>query len=365
MSPIRTGESSRTIIDILKKGNLELLHSAMIGWMLDKNGEHGLHDTFLTAFVKKTYPNLSSEQFEGVELETAGLKSRYDIKLKLGDKTVIIENKTKSIGGPNQLENYQRANPNAYVVALGFSDISFNTIPQGIPFVKYTDVLNIMSVLKPSGDPNFVTLFNNYRDFLKRELGLLGSIRACLRDAESHDSHVAKVSQALRDGSLRTDNDRRYLNLVALEYLKRYLEERQKWQGTKWVTDKNMQSGVWLANYTGLPDSYTFRPDISDLLSSESQSKYLWYHVELWEGLSAESDESVAGCIQLRCGLRNCADSLKEVVRPLVDRQELVKVVKGGTFYLVRTVIQRKDLVLDKLEAKLTDFMSKFGSFDA
>ncbi len=367
MSPILTGESSRTIIDILKKGNLELLHSAIIGWMLDKNGEHGLHDTFLTAFLIKIgdkYPDLSPEQFEGVELETVGLKSRYDIKLKLGDKIVIIENKTKSVGGPNQLDDYRKATP--YVVALGFSEISFSTVPLDIPLVKYSDVIEIMDALKPSGNPDFVMLFNQYQKFLNRELSLLDRIRNCVEAEEFYDKYAEEVSEALRDKSLRTENDLRYFNLVVLESFRRYLKSNSKWQGPDWTTDKNQRSGAWLACNGGLPSAFTFHTAISELVPLEN----LWFHVELRDGLAAEANGSDAGCIQLRCGLSDSWPSLKKVVEPFVNRQNDEKLVtrvkdKPGTFFVVQRKIRRQDIVLDKLEEKLTEFMGKFGRFDA
>ena len=31
----------RTIVDILQRGNLELFHSSMVAWLIDRKGEHG------------------------------------------------------------------------------------------------------------------------------------------------------------------------------------------------------------------------------------------------------------------------------------------------------------------------------------
>src|SRR4051794_13722152 len=43
---------SRTIIDILRKGNQELFHSSIIAWLLDPLAEHGLDTGFLNAFAE-------------------------------------------------------------------------------------------------------------------------------------------------------------------------------------------------------------------------------------------------------------------------------------------------------------------------
>ena len=39
-----------TMIDVLRRGNQELFHSSMIGWLLDPNAEHGFGSAFLSAF---------------------------------------------------------------------------------------------------------------------------------------------------------------------------------------------------------------------------------------------------------------------------------------------------------------------------
>jgi hypothetical protein len=68
--------------------------------------------------------------------------------------------------------------------------------------------------------------------------------------------------------------------------------------------------------------------------------------------------------------MRDSWPSLKKVVEPFVNRQNDEKLVtmvkdKPGTFFVVQKKIRRQDIVLDKLEEKLTEFMGKFGRFDA
>jgi tRNA A37 threonylcarbamoyladenosine biosynthesis protein TsaE len=52
----------RTIIDVLKKGSLELFHSDMLRWLMDETAEHHHKRAFLshlaTTLSKKGFPNL-------------------------------------------------------------------------------------------------------------------------------------------------------------------------------------------------------------------------------------------------------------------------------------------------------------------
>src|SRR4051812_1478251 len=103
---------SRTIIDILRKGNQELFHSSIIAWLLDPLAEHGLGRGFLDAFAEvveqrgnpKMRSALGVSSTLRVSTETTARKSRYDIVLRIGPTTVVIENKTKSLGDEPQFE---------------------------------------------------------------------------------------------------------------------------------------------------------------------------------------------------------------------------------------------------------------------
>jgi hypothetical protein len=140
----------RTIIDVLKKGNLELFHSSMLCWLLDESAEHNLGRAFLDGFAdilyEKGFPDLRGALGEssptGITTEFAGREGRTDIELRFaGGIRFVIENKTKSIGTLEQLSRY--AQMKAKVIALGFVEACF---PLGTaytyPLVTYGEHLN-------------------------------------------------------------------------------------------------------------------------------------------------------------------------------------------------------------------------------
>ena len=46
----------RTIVDILKRGNLELFHSSMVAWLIDSKGEHGKGTSVLAKLAETLSP---------------------------------------------------------------------------------------------------------------------------------------------------------------------------------------------------------------------------------------------------------------------------------------------------------------------
>src|SRR5690349_13445615 len=90
---------NRTIIDILRKGNQELFHSAMVAWLLDPQGEHAYGAAFLHGFAeaveRKGYPKFHSAlrgATATITTEATARKSRHDIRLMIGKTFVVIEN---------------------------------------------------------------------------------------------------------------------------------------------------------------------------------------------------------------------------------------------------------------------------------
>src|SRR4051812_26211022 len=106
--------TQRTIIDILRKGNQELFHSSVIAWLLDPGAEHRLGDGLLHAFARIVerhgWPRMREALDAGptarITTEATARKSRYDIVVQLWSFTVVIENKTKSLGDKPRFEKY-------------------------------------------------------------------------------------------------------------------------------------------------------------------------------------------------------------------------------------------------------------------
>lgn len=366
----------RTIIDILRKGNQELFHSSMIAWLLDptKDKEHGIGNKFIEKLVEKIGRSDLIEVLKTgtplkVRTEVPGYKSRYDIEIKIGDKTVIFENKTKSIGESSQLQWYKKNNENLILVALGFCDVSFSLTEDdksNFPFLTYYDILEILNCCPKviDGDP-FKILREQYRIFLDRELKLLQLITDCY--VHGKINLQKDIQEKTSQDDLYSENDKRFINLFFLGKIQEYLMSKVLWQGMKWTSDKNMISGVWMATLNGLPKTYQISPQIQNLFQ---QDEGIWFHVELGEGVFASKHEDLVGNIQLKCWLKttNKYDFFNEFIKICQPKQELnesmVKRKSGSSFYLIKRNIFKKDLVFPEFEKILIDFMKRFGGFD-
>ncbi len=167
----------RTIIDVLKAGNVEMFHSRMIAWLLDPKSEHVYGDYFIKEFANivdsRGNTSMSSAIKVGninVNTENKVGKHRFDITIEVDGKRFIVENKVKSIGSDIQLDVYQ-----AYgeVVGLGFINVSFaESVGINLPVLEYRDILNIIKNRpnKAQNDP-YEVLIMQYQEYLENELG--------------------------------------------------------------------------------------------------------------------------------------------------------------------------------------------------
>ena len=361
---------TRTIIDILQRGNLELFHSSMLAWLLDGKGEHGMGMSVLERLANilagKGWPQLEdalAKETRGggnVRTEVKRDRNRYDIWLKLPDTEVIFENKTKTVGNKSQLESFQQ--DGAIVVAVGFCDESFtNTVANQYPLLTYEDVLEAIKAVAGNRVTTgaFGTLVAEYIRYLERELKIIKLVRnLILRPQEINRQSLAKKVGC----PLYGENDRRFWNLIVLEQCRRILNQQEMWMNTEWTMDKNQPSGVWLA---GIPDSFVFSGPLQQCV--ENFSALLWFHVELYhKALMDPDDDRVVGVLQLRCEVKNKKNK--------AFAQEFQRQYKAGnnsilatriasnwkTFYVVQRHIQGRDLPGEGVTKALNEFVQTF-----
>ena len=244
----------QTIIYILKKGNQELFHSSLIAWLLNPKGEHEVGEAFIDHFaeklVEKGYPDLknilknSSEI--SVETETTHTGGHYDIEIKIGDSNIMIENKTKTIGESSQLDSYEAS----FKIALGFCEVSYSEdVTTKYPFITYKDIMDILSKITLPEKNDFSLLIDHYRRFLPRELKILDLICDCYVDGDLEKHSEIRDLILIKGSGYYTKNDYRFLNLYLLEkFLRSHINNNPNWENSKWEINKNMPSGVWLAN---------------------------------------------------------------------------------------------------------------------
>jgi hypothetical protein len=249
---------SKTMIDILNKGNLELFHSSIIAWLLDPEESHDLGAEFLHAFLNEAYRNrsefciLDDLPYECSEVKTevhGGRKKRYDICIDIGDKRFIVENKTKSLGEKGQLDTYK--GNNQHVIALGLLQESFEKdVHEKYPLITYGTVKDLLKMVLDNTNVSdqknneYRVLIQHYYSYLDRELKAFGDIANVYLEGASHSLPDLYLT--------RRENDIRFYNYYYLHLLKNYRtthspmwfdKEENEWH----EINKNMRSGVWYA----------------------------------------------------------------------------------------------------------------------
>ena len=359
----------RTIIDILKRGNLELFHSSMVAWLLDSKGEHGKGTSVLAKLAEtlSRKGGWSQPQFEkalangGGEVRTEEKlgNHRYDIWLKLPYMKVGFENKTKTVGNELQLQSYQE--DGVIVVALGLCDESFvDTVAEKFPLLTYKDVL---AAIKATADDGveagvFGTLVEQYTQYLARELEIIELVRNLILCPEQIDQQFL----AKKVGSpLYGENDRRFWNMIILEQCRRILSRQELWENTKWERNKDDRSGVWLA---GLPCDFVFSEPLRQC--AEDFGASLWFHAELRVDALMDPDTDKVGMLQLRSEVednrnREFAKQFHQQYKIgdncfLADRIQQ----KWSTFYVVGRHLRGCDLPGKGITKALTEFAQTF-----
>lgn len=100
------------VFAVLGLGRSELHHSAMLAWLLDPIGRHGLGDSLLRTVLAKWFPAATNPgTIRRVETEVARGDTRADIVLWAARCTLVIENKVDASEGWRQCDRlFERFN---------------------------------------------------------------------------------------------------------------------------------------------------------------------------------------------------------------------------------------------------------------
>jgi hypothetical protein len=369
MDSIDPEPSPRTIIDLLRRGNQELFHSSMIAWLLDrsKDAEHGLGDRFCCAVAERLSERglgslreaLAREAEVQVLTEQRDGRNRYDILLHWSDGRIAFENKTKSIGSPAQTDRYERA---AEVVPLGWCDVSFqfedrhDRAKRLLTYGELLEVLDEVCADASVGTSPFTVLRDQYRDFLRRELGILDLIKRGFRDDDV--ATRAELAVQLAEPGRYPENDIRFFNLFHLASFWAWLGEGSDW-GT--LMNKDQPTGAWLASWPSERGSFRFA-DWVRALGSEDAS--YWFHLQLHPGLTVTGPDAEVGCIQLRTNASPVGDvraAFRAAFQPrLVGEYRFGGGRGGATYFLLQRPLRASDLGFVRLKEQFLDFRSQF-----
>ncbi len=98
------------LLTIAGLGRSELSHSAVIAWLLDPNGSHGLGARCLHAVLAAGWDLEVADigSAVGVELEVTRVETRADIVVEFGSGTLIVENKVDAPEQQTQCDDFYR-----------------------------------------------------------------------------------------------------------------------------------------------------------------------------------------------------------------------------------------------------------------
>lgn len=359
----------RTIVDILKKGNVEMFHSAILAWLLDYRGEHGLDRQFLDAFAdacsEKGFSGLENALKESlpahVKTETTGRTGRTDIELQFRTGArFVVENKTKSVASAEQFERYAR--DGCSVIALGYADVCFpEAVRRSCPVISYRDVYSILRGLNPRED-SFGYLVRDYTTYLERETEILTRIqdRAISESGAEWTPLFSTDEHELYDG-LHTQNDRRLLQLFFLAGFSRFVAKQRflNLRAEDWRLNKDQQGGPWLASPLDNSKAQCSR-DLAAIIGRHPS--VFWLHLQLGNALFSDSAQTPAGEIQLRTGIESGRDETLDALRQ--DFSEAFSPEPGerrarqGT--LLALPIFESDMTYPRLFAKCQAFARRF-----
>lgn len=273
------------VISVLSRGNQEMFHSAMLAWLLNEAGSHGLGRSFRDRVLSQLP---FGGKYVGSDLEVLtehkGAYGRYDIVLRMrdhGGEVAILENKTKALGDSSQGERY--ASGGADVALLGLLPEMFDRGSRDAwPLLSYRQIHGILQEVSLDSNDGFQFVVAQYRDYLDKALQpfeVLGHVAA--GSLPMSEAALRQLADAL-DGHDYGDNDWRTLSYFYFVILREYLlreapdlilgtygkDEAKERQGNMlWRAEKNLQGPPFFEAVLFAPDSlpapWQLREDIA------------------------------------------------------------------------------------------------------
>lgn len=164
---------------ILGLGRAELLHSAMLAWLLDPEGRHGFGRRFLDTLISRHLSDLDPVVFRvtDVECEVQRLETRADIIVWGDAATLITEVKVDAGEGPRQCDRlYERFadSPDPRFIFLTPSGrrplTASGNAAEAFTSISFADIRQVLEqVLDEGSDGDGVRAAEDYLQTLREE----------------------------------------------------------------------------------------------------------------------------------------------------------------------------------------------------
>lgn len=176
-------------IRVMQMENMEIRHSAILGWLLNPIENHGLGDWFLKAFLTEALKgvsyNTSALEVQSVNLMDANVFVEWnniDIFIEVPNQkwAFIVENKIEAIQSHDQLKNYRTFVEEYYKGAFKISGV-FLTLYDESPdddysTIRYSDVYQLIEMLlhqnKDTLSEKVYNFIGYYQETIGRKCGM-------------------------------------------------------------------------------------------------------------------------------------------------------------------------------------------------
>ena len=324
----------KNIIQILKVGNQELFYSSFLAWLLDKNGKHGLNSQLSAWLLNKI--GLSNCEIDTVESEKKIGSIRADIYIVTKDgKRIIMENKTKSIGDINQLEDCRKYAD--LVIPLGLVKENFSSIPPGSILITYADILECLKSCVVI-DQQLTVFTKQFIEYLESMLIPFEAFHLFCANHKTYDNLSASLNSHLF--ALENNNDKRFFQYVYFLRLKDYIssnvpsllfgsdtyydpnKHEVKPHATSWIIEKNMQGPAFMESIIysqEIPNKIKILEWWNTIFHDEKTKSYdISPRLELFIGANNITTSEEVGVFQIGTwdpNLLNAFNSSKEFTR--------------------------------------------------
>jgi hypothetical protein len=250
------------IINIFCRGNQELFFSAVMTWLLDPKGSHGLGNAFFHELIPHMKINQPDKFIHGYEVirEFRDGNSRFDILITPKNvdskthKAIVIENKTKSFGDHLQLDKYMSQGYDVVVLSLLPETLDSET-KNIYTVIEYKTIVSILKSFALDNSNGYQFIINQLISYINNTLIIFELIKELGNGLLLPSQFLTKFIDITAYLDLR-DNDIRTLNYFYYycfsEYLKvnekdlifgelDYADAESQGKNTCWYYEKNMQ----------------------------------------------------------------------------------------------------------------------------
>jgi hypothetical protein len=182
-------------IRVMQMENMEIRHSAILGWLLNPMENHGLGDWFLKAFLTEALKgvsyNTSALEVQSVNLMDANVFVEWnniDIFIEVPNQkwAFIVENKIEASQSHNQLKKYRAFVEEYYKGSFKISGV-FLTLYNESPdddysTIRYSDVYELIEMLLHQNKDTLSEKVYNFIGYYQETIG-----RKCGMDSELVD----------------------------------------------------------------------------------------------------------------------------------------------------------------------------------